>query len=94
MSGPKPMTKLSLVALMHVGGYETANDIGKVLGLSRTNVQQLKARGVPIHRADDFAGKCGLHPLEVWGDDFYAALREGDVALNTWVDDEDVATVA
>lgn len=68
-------TTLPLQALMDVGGYETANELGRVLGLTRANVQQLKARGVPILRADEFAIKCGLHPLEVWGDAYMAPLK-------------------
>lgn len=84
MPGPRPFTKLPLRPLMERGGYETANELGRVLGLTRTNVQQMKDRGVPIHRADDFAGRCGLHPLEVWGDAFYDALQEGDEPLEVW----------
>ena len=82
MAGPAPLTKLPLEPLMILGGYETANDLGRVLKLSRSNVQQLKARGVPIHRADEFAVACGFHPLEVWGDDFLAPLTNGGLLRN------------
>jgi len=68
-------TTLPLQPLMDLGNYETANDLGRVLGLTRTNVQQLKARGVPIHRADEFAVACGFHPTEVWGEAYYAPLK-------------------
>jgi len=68
-------TTLPLQPLMELGGYETANEIGRVLGISRSNVQALKVRGVPIHRADEFAVKCGFHPTEVWGDAYYAPLK-------------------
>lgn len=78
------MTKLLLGPLMEAGGYETAGELARVLGVSNDNVRSMKNRGVPIHRADDFAGKCGLHPIEVWGDAFYAALHEGDEPLNPW----------
>lgn len=69
------LTTLPFEDLMRVGGYETANEIGRVLGVSRGVVQQLKVRGVPIHRADEYAIACGFHPVEVWGDAYYAPLK-------------------
>ncbi len=71
-------TKLPLSTLMERGGYKTANDLGRVLGLSRASIQRAKHEGVPIMRADTFALACGFHPIEVWGDLYYQALDQVD----------------
>lgn len=75
------LTKLSIVELMERGGYATVNELGRVIGVRRHNLQRMKHDGVPITRADEFAVKCGFHPTEVWGDDYYRGLTDPGVSL-------------
>lgn len=74
--GPLPFTKLSLEALMVAARCDTAGELARMLGLTNSNVRALRSRGVPIHRADEFACKIGLHPTQVWGEEFYQALQQ------------------
>lgn len=80
MPGPARLTKLAIQPLMERGGYQTANDLGRVVGASRSVIQQAKTRGIPIHRADKWALLCGFLPIEIWGELFYQAEVELEAA--------------
>jgi hypothetical protein len=55
--------------------------LGDVLDTSRGEIHRFLREGVPERRADEFACRLGMHPGEVWGDDWWAlAASCGDDA--------------
>ena len=46
--------------------------IADVLEIGRGAVHRFLRDGVPERRADEFACRLGMHPAEVWGDDWWA----------------------
>ena len=51
--------------------------LAELLGVSRRAVSRWAMSGVPLRSAEDACDRLGIHPCEVWGDDWIdAALPE------------------
>lgn len=52
----------------------TISGLAESIGVSRRNVIRWKHSGVPVNAAESACDALGLHPCEVWGDEYlYAA---------------------
>ena len=48
-------------------------ELARRTGEHPRQVQRWKHRGIPLERADSMAIALGLHPAEVWGDEWWEA---------------------
>ncbi len=44
----------------------TLAEVAELLGVSYRTVLRLRRDGLSVYRADEYAGRAGLHPMEVW----------------------------
>lgn len=68
--GPAPQPVFTLFELMEAARCETYNDLGRIVGATRTTVQSVATRGLTPARADRWAVACGFHPANVWPEFF------------------------
>lgn len=57
---------------------ETNNQLAEMLGISRKAVAAAARRGLTVWKADEWAVRAGLHPSNVWSEEFYDNLYESD----------------
>lgn len=74
--------KLPVAPLMRTAGLDTDSDLARCLGYRNVREMgrvfdwyRIKREGLTWYRADEFACALGLHPMEVWGDDWLEAQR-------------------
>ena len=72
------IVRLSLDPLWRVAGRPgDAEAFARVLGVPRRSVERwIDRQGVPFDRADGLAVSLGLHPMSIWGDEWYRAEVE------------------
>jgi hypothetical protein len=46
-------------------------NIGATLGASSVTIKQARAGGLTLRTADRWATRLGLHPMEIWGDEYW-----------------------
>ena len=55
------------------------SELSLILGVSRWTVLRMKKNGLTVDQADDLAIRfAGVHPVCIWGPDFYADLSPTD----------------
>ena len=70
-----PKGRLPLEPLMMAVGMPGASEFARFVDRSRRWVYRAKATGLTIDQADELAVRAaGLHPMCIWGWDFYADL--------------------
>lgn len=75
--------KLPVEPLLRTAGLDADSDLARCLGYRNVREMgrvfdwyRIKREGLTWYRADEFACALGLHPMEVWGDDWLEAQRE------------------
>lgn len=57
-----------------VGRPQSAAEFAQAVGVKKTTVLRwLSNGGIPFVSCDELAVRVGLHPMSVWGDDWYVA---------------------
>lgn len=46
-------------------------ELADILGVERQTLRRWKETGVPLLKADRLACKLGMHPAEIWGEDWW-----------------------
>lgn len=68
--GPVP-ARLPWAPAMTLMANQTVSGLARAAGVPRETIQRWKREGVTVNGADLVADALGLHPAEIWGDDFY-----------------------
>lgn len=48
--------------------------VARTCGIRENTMFAWRKRGVPIMAADELACRMGVHPIEIWGDEFFIGL--------------------
>lgn len=68
-----------LHALADIAPDAPPRELAALFGVQTHHVYRWRADGLTLHAAEDACDRLGVHPCEVWGDDWIKAALDGTV---------------